>query len=123
MSQFHAIQIGCVQFMIFIMFVQGFWYGSTLVNKGELAAGDVLTAFWASFQATKAIDQIMPHIIVLEKGRAAGSALKKIVEDTNYRPLTKIPTTISPAFCEGGILMKNVCHWFSYAILPVLPKN
>ncbi|OAX84230.1 hypothetical protein ACJ72_01392 [Emergomyces africanus] len=104
-----AIQISCIRLMIFGMFVQGFWYGISLVEAGELAPSDVVTAFWACLQATQAIEDILPHIIVLEKGRASGSALQQLVEKTNHHNLADdMSETASPQFCEGDIRIKNV---------------
>ncbi|KAK2782616.1 hypothetical protein FQN52_000826 [Onygenales sp. PD_12] len=112
-----ALQVGCIRLMIFGMYVQGFWYGSYLVGSGILVPGDVLTAFWACLQATHAIEDILPHIIVLEKGRAAAAALKQIMNTTTRDSMTDDTSqTISPEFCEGDIRFENVT--FSYPARP-----
>ncbi|KZF26266.1 P-loop containing nucleoside triphosphate hydrolase protein [Xylona heveae TC161] len=74
-ARINALQIGFVRIFTLGMFVQGFWYGSTLVSSGQKSAGDILTTFWACLMATQAIEQILPHLIVVEKGKAAGAAL------------------------------------------------
>lgn len=97
--------------MIFGMFVQGFWYGISLVEAGQLTPADVVTTFWACLQSTQAIEDILPHIIVLEKGRASGSALQQLVEKINRHNLMGDTTKkVSPQFCEGDIRIKNVRH-------------
>ncbi|PGH28022.1 hypothetical protein AJ80_00277 [Polytolypa hystricis UAMH7299] len=116
MALFKSLEIGCVQLMIFIMFVQGFWYGSSLVSSGELTPGEVLTCFWACLQASHAIEVIMPQIIVLEKGRSAGTALKEILEDVRKQPSTPTVSAIAPMFCDGDIHIKNVT--FAYPSRP-----
>jgi ATP-binding cassette, subfamily B (MDR/TAP), member 1 len=63
-----SLQIGFVRFVITAMFVQGFWYGGHLVTTGKTSPGDVLITFWACLMAIKAIEDILPHVIVLEKG-------------------------------------------------------
>ncbi|KAK4692863.1 hypothetical protein P7C71_g4420, partial [Lecanoromycetidae sp. Uapishka_2] len=75
-AQINAQQIGVVRLVTLGMFVQGFWYGSHLVNTGQKNPGDVLTCFWACLMATQSVEQIFPQFIVLEKGRAAGATLK-----------------------------------------------
>lgn len=107
-----ALQIGCVRLMIFGMFVQGFWYGISLVEAGQLNPGDVVTAFWACLLSTHAIEDVLPHIIVLEKGRASSSALQQLIKKkTNYCDETdNTAQKLSPTFCEGDIRVKNVSN-------------
>ncbi|PGH31809.1 ATP-binding cassette, subfamily B (MDR/TAP), member 1 [[Emmonsia] crescens] len=112
-----ALQISCIRLMIFGMFVQGFWYGISLVEAGQLTPADVVTTFWACLQSTQAIEDILPHIIVLEKGRASGSALQQLVEKINRHNLMGDTTKkVSPQFCEGDIRIKNAT--FAYPSRP-----
>lgn len=76
----NSIQIGFVRFVTTAMFVQGFWYGGHLVTTGRTSACDVLTTFWACLMATKPIEDILPHMLVLEKGRAAGAGTKATLD-------------------------------------------
>ncbi|KAK5065935.1 ATP-dependent permease, partial [Cryomyces antarcticus] len=48
----NALQMGFVQLATLGMFVQGFWYGSTLLDSGTKNAGQVLTTFWSALSAT-----------------------------------------------------------------------
>lgn len=105
----NALQIGFVRIMTLGMFVQGFWYGSSLVGSGKTSAGDVLTTFWACLMATQAIEQILPQMIVLEKGRAAGAALKGVLEQMHKgRRVVKMRGKETPTFCEGDIEIRYV---------------
>lgn len=105
----NAVQIGFVRIMTLGMFVQGFWYGSHLVASGNKNAGDVLTAFWACLVATQAIEQILPQMIVLEKGRAAGATLKAVLMQMERgRKITNMIGRTSPSYCEGDIEARNV---------------
>lgn len=105
----NSLQIGFVRFVTTAMFVQGFWYGGHLVTTGKASAGDVLTTFWACLMATKAIEDILPHMIVLEKGRAAGAAMKFILEQMNRGLKVDCRTNQStPKFCEGDIVVQDV---------------
>lgn len=78
-SRYHALQLSLIRLSTLAMFVQGFWYGSTLINSGKKDPGQVLTTFWAALMATQGIQQILPHLVVLEKGRAAGARLRTIM--------------------------------------------
>lgn len=105
----NALQIGFVRFLMLSMFVQGFWYGSRLAADGKRTSGQILTAFWACLIATQTFEQILPQLIVLEKGRAAAAALQaaltKIDHDKHDFPLTDRKT---PAYCQGDIHFRNV---------------
>lgn len=117
----NSLQIGFVRFVTTAMFVQGFWYGSHLVNTGKNSAGDVLTTFWACLMATKAIEDILPHMIVLEKGRAAGAAMKAIlVQMSRTLKVSCKKGGYSPEYCEGDIEVRDVGSfqlWPSFVML------
>jgi len=75
LAQINALQQGIVRFVVLAMFVQGFWYGGSLVAKGELDAGSVIMVFWASLMAVSALQNISPQMIILEKGKVACAEL------------------------------------------------
>ncbi|KAL9602426.1 MAG: hypothetical protein Q9219_001850 [cf. Caloplaca sp. 3 TL-2023] len=104
----NALQIGFTRFMTQSMFVQGFWYGSYLVFKGKKDPGQVLTAFWSCLMALQAVEQIMPQLIVLEKGRAAGATLGAILTQMGKRHPKILTGNLTPGFCEGDIEVRNV---------------
>ncbi|EEP77643.1 predicted protein [Uncinocarpus reesii 1704] len=113
-----AIEIGSINLLTFGMFVQGFGYGGYLVATGKLNPGRVLTTFWACLQATQSIESIVPQLLVLEKGRAAATALKHIlghVQKPNCSPGSNDDVK-SPQFCEGNIKFENVT--FAYPSQP-----
>lgn len=104
-----AIEIGSLHFLTFSMFIQGFWFGGYLVSRGELDAGQVLTTFWASFQATQAIENIMPEVMNLEKGRVAANFLSNtLAHARRCRDVQNEQGTTCPVYCDGDIRFKNV---------------
>ena len=110
-AQANALQIGGLRLIILSMFVQGFWFGSHLVNIGQKSPGEILTAFWACLMATQAFEQIQPDVIVLEKGRAAGATLKSILDQMEGRlEIARMSGRTVPLFCAGDIEVKNVCR-------------
>ncbi len=105
----NALQIGFVRVATLGMFVQGFWYGSTLVQSRNRTPGQILTTFWACLLATQAIEQILPQMIVLEKGRAAGDILKaNLVQIERGRRVMKMIGRKTPRYCDGDIEVRNV---------------
>ncbi|KAL8692733.1 MAG: hypothetical protein Q9218_002292 [Villophora microphyllina] len=104
----NALQIGFVRFITLTMFVQGFWYGSHIVIQGKKDPGQVLTAFWSCLMALQAVEQILPQMIVLEKGRAAGATLAAILTQMGRRRRVIMSGSLAPRFCEGDIEVRNV---------------
>lgn len=105
----NALQIGFVRLVTLSMFVQGFWYGSHLVTTGAKDPGQVLTTFWACLMATQSIEQILPQMIVLEKGRAAAATLKSLlVRMEKDCKDVEVVDHITPEYCEGDIEVRNV---------------
>ncbi|KAI9680304.1 MAG: hypothetical protein M1829_001190 [Trizodia sp. TS-e1964] len=104
----NALQIGFLRLVTLGMFVQGFWYGSTLVAQQSKIAGQILTTFWACLLATQAVEQILPHMIVLEKGKAAGASLRaKVLQMERGRMVTHMSGGLWPSTCNGDIEIKN----------------
>ncbi|KAL3473573.1 P-loop containing nucleoside triphosphate hydrolase protein [Aspergillus californicus] len=116
-SVFNAIQMSTLRFMSFGMFVQGFWYGSVLVLSNRLSAGDVLRTFWACSTAAQAIDLLMPHLIVLEKGKVAATALRKTLFERADAPASKeMRGGHYPTHCVGDIAVAKLS--FAYPSQP-----
>ncbi|KAJ9245310.1 hypothetical protein DTO280E4_3535 [Paecilomyces variotii] len=101
-----ASQISCVRFMSFGMFVQGFWYGSSLVASGSLSSGQVLRTFWACLVLVQSIEQILPQTVIIEKGKAAGSSLRAIMDQSSCSK--QLVERHYPRRCKGSIEIKNI---------------
>jgi ATP-binding cassette subfamily B (MDR/TAP) protein 1 len=113
----NGLQGSILRMVTLSMFVQGFWYGGTLVDRGEKAVSDILTAFWAAVLATGALMQIMPHLVVLEKGRAAGQKLRAVMVQIEARSSDAIENGSQfPKRCVGDVTFSNVS--FAYPSLP-----
>ncbi len=74
------------------MFVQGFWYGTHLVQKGELSSGSVMTVFWAALMASTNFSAIMNCWNLIEKGKIAYCNIDKIIRDEQPK---KRPTSVA----------------------------
>ena len=108
-ARFNALQIGTVRLLMLSLFVQGFWYGSNLVKDGKKTSGQVLTAFWACLMATQTFEQILPQMIILEKGRAAAAALQALVSKIDQvERVAEIGEKQTPGYVKGEIQIKNV---------------
>lgn len=101
-----GIQASTLRLATLLMYVQGFWFGSTLVVSGEKNAGDVVTTFWSAIMATQALMEIMPIMIMLEKGKSAALRLR-IVLHRNSRQMDQSGDA-QLATCAGDIELKKV---------------
>lgn len=116
-AKFNATMIGLTRLAILGMFVQGFWFGSHLVNTAQKNPGDILTAFWACLMAVQSYEQILPENLVLEKGRAAGATLRVMVRHMEHgRKITEMVGGTAPSKCSGEIEVCNVS--FAYPSRP-----
>jgi ATP-binding cassette, subfamily B (MDR/TAP), member 1 len=59
--------------------------------------------------ATRAIEDILPHMLVLEKGRAAGAGTNAILDQADGGLIVNSNAGESaPKFCEGDIEVRDV---------------
>ncbi|QQK41309.1 ABC a-pheromone efflux pump AtrD [Penicillium digitatum] len=116
-ARLNSLQLAIIRWMMFGMFVQGFWYGSSLARAGKLTSGEVLRTFWACLTAAQSIEQVLPQMIVMEKGKVAGVALKSIIQSGRKdKIVSEVKGTRYPEHCEGDIEVKNIS--FSYLSQP-----
>ncbi|GMF74353.1 unnamed protein product [Aspergillus oryzae] len=116
-ARLNSIQIALIRLMTYGMFVQGFWYGSSLATSGRLSPGDVLRTFWACLTAAQSIEFIMTQVIVLDKGAIAASALKKTLNrQTKGGGPKEMEGAVYPHHCDGDIEVSDVS--FSYSSQP-----
>jgi ATP-binding cassette subfamily B (MDR/TAP) protein 1 len=115
LAQINGLQQGIVRFVVLAMFVQGFWYGGSLVSSGALQPGAVIMVFWSSLMAVSALQNISPQIIVLEKGKVASSELALLCPSSHDRSEPEVK-----AKKVGDIEFKNVPHLQTFLIIGLL---
>lgn len=112
-SHLNGLRMGFTRILILGMFVEGFWYGNKLVRGGsQFSPGDIMTTFWSCLMATQALETVMPQVMVLEKGRAAGAWLKALLTTMENKTGSgrrqlggRMPMT-----CSGDIELTGVRH-------------
>lgn len=68
-----------------------------------------MTTFWSALMATKAFEDILPRIIVLEKGRGAAVALRAVLSRIGKG--TRLSGGLgasNPTFVDGDIEVRNI---------------
>jgi len=108
----NALQFGIMKFATVGLFVQGFWFGLLLVNRG-MDPGRIYTTYYVCLIAMQSIEIVLPQWLVLAKGKSAGHTLKAIVEGLQQGLRRKVPGMgggLVPEVCDGDIEIKNVGH-------------
>jgi ATP-binding cassette subfamily B (MDR/TAP) protein 1 len=109
----NSLQAGCLRFIILSMMVQGFWFGSVLIDRGEIQGTAVLSAFWAAIVAVQALIQVLPLLITLERGKAAGQKLHTALMQWE-QPITIGPAhfSLKPTNCIGDISIIHLTFYY-----------
>jgi ATP-binding cassette subfamily B (MDR/TAP) protein 1 len=113
-ANLRSIQIGIMQFFTLSVFVQGFWYGSHLADIGDKTPGEVFITFWAVLMAMSGMTQIMPQLIVLQKGKTAGAKLSLLMKQMSISDQQlESQGQMRPARCSGDIEFRKVLFFLS----------
>ncbi|EWC44668.1 hypothetical protein DRE_06564 [Drechslerella stenobrocha 248] len=104
-----SLQNGILRFITLMVFVQGFWYTSTLISPttplGEVAG--YMTTFWSCLIAGQQIESLLPFTIVLEKGKIAASNLRRLsVPDADFDIIKRAGVALKK--CSGDVTFSNV---------------
>ncbi|THU82839.1 P-loop containing nucleoside triphosphate hydrolase protein, partial [Dendrothele bispora CBS 962.96] len=129
LNRIFSLQSGFSQWIMMAMFVQSFWFGSTLVRSGKIQPGTVMSVFWACLIATSNLQMCVPQLIEVGKGQVAVGKLVEIVKDNeeeyaraqqsrsgSARFLKKITPNGS---MKGEFSLNHVC--FAYSTRPTHP--
>lgn len=81
-----GIGMGSAQCLTFMSWALDFWYGGTLVERGEIAAGDVFKTFFILVSTGKVIAEAGSMTSDLAKGAAAVASVFKILDRQSLIP-------------------------------------
>ncbi|ODV73329.1 ATP-binding cassette a-factor transporter STE6 CYBJADRAFT_127994 [Cyberlindnera jadinii NRRL Y-1542] len=79
LSLVSSINMGIVRFIILCMFVQGFWFGSDQIGRGNVSSGDVLTCFTSCLMIGETLRSTLPQIITIQKAIVAINRIQDLV--------------------------------------------
>ncbi|KAK8869976.1 hypothetical protein IAR55_000546 [Kwoniella newhampshirensis] len=97
---------GLTDFFLLGTFVLGFWYGARLVREGKTTPGDVMTCFWACLFSATYLQQAVPHLTIVTKGKNSMASLLTVIQAEHARPASGNPfhSTTSPALSNTTTL-------------------
>jgi ATP-binding cassette subfamily B (MDR/TAP) protein 1 len=106
----NALQFGITKLLMVGIFVQGFWFGLYLVDRG-MDPGHVLTTFYACLAAMQSVETVLPQWLVLAKGMSAGQTLKSIMVQMKHgRKVTHMVGSTKPKPSAGDIEVNKVSY-------------
>nr|XP_018264066.1 ATP-binding cassette, subfamily B (MDR/TAP), member 1 [Kwoniella dejecticola CBS 10117]OBR86224.1 ATP-binding cassette, subfamily B (MDR/TAP), member 1 [Kwoniella dejecticola CBS 10117] len=82
---------GMTDFLLLGTFVLGFWYGAKIVRDGKASSGDVMTCFWACLFSATYLQQVVPHLTGLTKGKNSLASLLTIIKEYEEDPSSPRP--------------------------------
>ncbi|XP_023145774.2 ATP-binding cassette, sub-family B (MDR/TAP), member 4 isoform X2 [Amphiprion ocellaris] len=101
------IAMGFTFLMIYLSYALAFWYGSTLILKGEYTIGSVLTVFFVVLIGAFTLGQTSPNIQTFASARGAAHKVYAII-DHNPTIDSYSETGFKPDFIRGDIEFKNI---------------
>ena len=93
---------GLSQFLLFAMFVSGFWFGSWLVQTGRATTATAQTCFWAALLTTTYIQTALPLLVVLEKGKIGMASILDLARHQDDEPELERAEVARPAAPAPG---------------------
>lgn len=116
-----AAQVGFTRIATMGMYVQAFWFGSTLLNKNEISAENILIAFLGTTMALGSLMQVMPQLLVLEKGKAAGQKLRAVMLQNSKERHHRTSRSAMSDTCVGEIEFRKVrSHYYIFSKLVLM---
>lgn len=103
------LNAGIIKALALLMFVQGFWFGTTMIRLHRVRIHEVFTAFSACFMLASQVSSLVELLGDLQRSRSAIGKIIAFVEASQVSSKTSRDSVkISPTFCEGSIEFKNV---------------
>lgn len=78
---FTSLNYSLIRFLTLCMFVQGFWFGCTMIRHGKLNINDVITCFHSCLMLGATISEVLHQIIILQKGDVANTKLNTFLTE------------------------------------------
>lgn len=110
-----GLSIGFTMLILYGSYALAFWYGSTLVDSGEMTAGSVTTVFFAIVMGAFALGRASPSFTAFAEARGAAYKVFEVIDRVSpidcFSDKGQFPSNV-----QGKIEFKNVK--FSYPTRP-----
>lgn len=114
--------LGILKCFSLLMFVQGFWFGNTMIRLRRVDVNEVFTAFSACLMLATSIAGITELVGDIYRAQAAIGKINQFLKLNNHRESDEADTSkVSPTWCNGSIEFKNI--QFKYDSKPEIVLN
>lgn len=103
-----SVNASLLRFLTLSMFVQGFWFGTTMIRKGKLNIADVITCFHSCLMLGSTLNNSLHQIVLLQKGDVAMKKIANILDGPQKLELTKVEDFSLAQFNNCDITFKSV---------------
>lgn len=116
-----SANMAILKFLTLTMFIQAFWFGSTMIRKHKLKIKDVITCFQSCVLLGATINGILHQIVVLQKGKVGSVNIKEFLEKDEE--FSKDSENNHQYYLDGIITGKVEMHnvQFNYPSRPTVP--
>lgn len=90
MCLYASLNAALLRFLTLAMFVQAFWFGSTMVRRGSLTVGDVITCFHSCILLGSTVNGALHQLIFWQKGTVAANQISEFLEESEETGLKQI---------------------------------
>ncbi|CDF88690.1 BN860_16160g1_1 [Zygosaccharomyces bailii CLIB 213] len=119
LSLYASINTAILKFLTLTMFIQAFWFGCTMIRKGELIIADVITCFQSCIMLGATINGTLQQIVVLQKGQVGVRQTRAFLAlDEKFDELKNQSYSSPPHFTEK---VEFCGVQFSYPSRPSMP--
>jgi len=108
--------LGVTLGVMFSSFGLAFWYGSLLIEAGEMLAGDVPTVFFAIIMGAMSLGQAIPNLSNFSKARGAAVHVYEVV-DRKPEIDALSEEGLRPASLKGTINFKEARFTYPAALM------
>ncbi|KAE8538153.1 hypothetical protein D1P53_006220 [Cryptococcus gattii VGV] len=109
-----GVSAGLTDFFLLGTFVLGFWYGAKIVREGKATSGAVMTCFWACLFAATYLQQVVPHLTTMTKGKNSIASLLTVIHDNPSSPNNSSIDNSFSKRASGPLTLQGVrpcrCH-------------
>ncbi|CDK26508.1 unnamed protein product [Kuraishia capsulata CBS 1993] len=112
-SMYMSMNLAVLRTLGLLMFVQAFWFGSTMVRKGKISSGSVMSCFYACVSIIETLHSLTGQLAVFQKARISLEKIVGFIGTQEIFPTNSLPSNIDLLVYpeikpKGRIIFNNI---------------